>query len=146
MFSSASTWMGDPGFLQWCRGWVGPGLLQWWQQCCYKHMGHYFLPTEIAICYSRTGGGGGSSIMDINTTTSTLLYKHIHVISPDFGGSSRFGAFSPGPPSGDENSLWEVFPMSFFSDRISVLHLSFTAVSTWRVNGLQLEIVWPLSI
>ena len=22
MFSSASTWMGDPWFLQWCRFWV----------------------------------------------------------------------------------------------------------------------------
>ena len=25
--SSARTWMGDPGFLQWYRGWVGSGLL-----------------------------------------------------------------------------------------------------------------------
>ena len=27
-FSSASTWMGNPGFLRWCSDWVGPGLLQ----------------------------------------------------------------------------------------------------------------------
>ena len=29
-FSSASTQMGDPGFLRWCSNWVGPGLPQGW--------------------------------------------------------------------------------------------------------------------
>ena len=24
-----------------CSGWMGPGLLQWWQRCCNGHKGHY---------------------------------------------------------------------------------------------------------
>ena len=67
--------MGDPVFLWWCSDWVGPGLLQWWQRCCNEHTGHYFLPIEIAIWYSKKGGGS-SVVMGINSTISALLYKH----------------------------------------------------------------------
>ena len=58
IFSLASTWMFDPGpgFLQWYSSLVDSGLLQWWQRCCNKHMGYYFLPVEIAVLYSRKRG------------------------------------------------------------------------------------------
>ena len=44
----------------------------------------------------------------------------IHVISPDFGGSSRFGAFPPGLTLGRRNLPTRGFSNVIFSDRISV--------------------------
>ena len=71
----------------------------------------------------------------------------VHVISPDFGGSSRFGAFPPGLTLGRRNLptrgfSYVIFLRLYFCPNI----LSFTAVSTWRVNCLQLESIWPLLI
>ena len=66
----------------------------------------------------------------------------IHVISPDFGGSSRFGAFPHCLTLGKQN-----LPTTGFSNVIFLGPyfcpniLSFTAVSTWRINCLQLKSV-----
>ena len=76
--------------------------------------------------------------MDFDIVSQECSLHDIHVISPDFGGSSRFGAFLHGLTLGRRNLQTRVFAMSFFSDRISE-HLSFTAVSTWRINCLQLK-------
>ena len=71
-----------------------------------------------------------------------LQQTSIHVISPDFGGSSRFGAFPHGLTLGRRN-----LPTSGFSNVIFLGPyfcpniLSFTAVSTWRINSLQLKSV-----
>ena len=60
------------------------------------------------------------------------------MISPDFGGSSRFGAFPHGLTLGRRNLPTRgfsnvIFLVPYFSPNI----LSFTAVSTWRINCLQ---------
>ena len=62
----------------------------------------------------------------------------IHVISPDFGGSSRFGAFPHGLTLGRRNLPTRVFSnVIFLGPYFSPNILSFTAVSTWRINCLQ---------
>ena len=66
----------------------------------------------------------------------------IHVISPDFGRSSPFGAFPPGLTLGRRNLPTRgfsnvIFLRPYFCPNI----LSFTAVSTWRINCLQLKSV-----
>ena len=62
----------------------------------------------------------------------------IHVISPDFGGSSRFGAFPHGLTLGRRNLPTRGFSnVIFLGPYFSPNILSFTAVSTWRINCLQ---------
>ena len=71
----------------------------------------------------------------------------IHVISPDFSGSSRFGAFPPGLRLGRRNLPTRVFSnFIFLGPYFCPNILSFTAVSTSQIHCLQLKSVWPLSI
>ena len=66
------------------------------------------------------------------------LVESIHVISHDFGGSSRFGAFPHGLPLGRRNLPTRHFSnVIFLGPYFSPNILSFTAVSTWRINCLQ---------
>ena len=66
----------------------------------------------------------------------------IHVISPDFGGSSRFGAFPHGLTLGRRNLPTRDFSnVIFLGPYFSPNILSFTAVSAWRINCLQLKSV-----
>ena len=65
-------------------------------------------------------------------------YECIHVISPDFGGDSRFGDFSHGLTLGRRNLPTRgFFNVIFLGPYFSPNILSFTAVSTWRINCLQ---------
>ena len=68
------------------------------------------------------------------------LPSNIHVISPDFGGSSRLGAFPHGLTLGRRNLPTRGFSnVIFLGPYFSPNILSFTAVSTWRINCLQLQ-------
>ena len=60
------------------------------------------------------------------------------MISPDFGGSSRFGAFPHGLTFGRRNLQTRGFSnVIFLGPYFCPNILSFTAVSTWRINCLQ---------
>ena len=69
-----------------------------------------------------------------------IIMLPCHVISPDFGGSSLFGAFPHGLTLGRRNLPTRGFSNVFFlGPYFSPNILSFTAVSTLRKNCLQLK-------
>ena len=71
----------------------------------------------------------------------------IHVISPNFGGSSGFGGFPHGLTLGRRNLPTRGFSnVIFLGPYFSPNILSFTALSAWRIICLQLKSVWHLSI
>ena len=80
------------------------------------------------------------SILELGNSNNTLTGEGkgeescIHVISPDFSGSSRFGAFPPGLTLGRRNLPTRGFSnVIFLGPYFCPNILSFKAGSTWRI-------------